>query len=220
MRRSGVSKPLKLKFDLHVHTEISKDAFTKVSELAQVTRLRGLDGIAITDHNSLCSNSPDGITTLPGIEVSSTGGHVIGLGLTESVPRGLSADETITDIHRKGGLAIIPHPYDLFRSSVRPDRLTVHPDAIEVFNASSFLHSITWKKAIESARIAGLPMVAGSDSHIPQTIGSAYTIVEGATLEPKTVMSAIGNGSVTPIPGTVNMSHRVRKLLLRSTDRR
>ncbi len=220
MRKSGASKPLKFKFDLHVHTEISKDAFTKVSELAQVTRRRGLDGIAITDHNSLCSNSPNGTTTLPGIEISSADGHVIALGLADAVPRGLSAEETITDVHRKGGLAIIPHPYDLFRSSVRPDRLTVHPDAIEVFNASSFLHSITWKKALESARRAGLPMVAGSDSHIPQTVGSAYTIVESATLEPYAVMSAIRNGSVTPVPGTVNISHRVRKLLLRSTDRR
>jgi len=220
LRKSGASKPLKFKFDLHVHTEISKDAFTKVSELAQVTRRRGLDGIAITDHNSLCSNSPNGTTTLPGIEISSADGHVIALGLADAVPRGLSAEETITDIRRKGGLAIIPHPYDLFRSSVRPDRLTVHPDAIEVFNASSFLHSIIWKKALESARRAGLPMVAGSDSHIPQTIGSAYTIVESATLEPHIVMSAIRNGSVTPIPGTVNISHRLRKLLLRSTDRR
>jgi predicted metal-dependent phosphoesterase TrpH len=209
-----------LKFDLHVHTEISKDAFTKVSDLARVTRRRGLDGIAITDHNSLCSNSPDGTATLPGIEISSADGHVIGLGLSDAVSRGLSADETIMAIHRKGGLAIIPHPYDLFRSSVGPERLTVRPDAIEVFNASSFLHSITWKKAFESARRAGLPMVAGSDSHIPQTIGSAYTIVESASLDPNVVMSAIRNGSVTPIPGTVNISHRVRKLLLRSTDHR
>jgi len=220
LRKSGASKPLKFKFDLHVHTEISKDAFTKVSDLAQVTRRTGLDGIAITDHNSLSSNSPNGTTTLPGIEISSVDGHVIGLGLTDAVPRGLSAEETITDIHRKGGLAIIPHPYDLFRSSVKPDRLTLRPDAIEVFNSSSFLHSITWKKALESARRAGLPMVAGSDSHIPQTIGAAYTIVESATLEPYTVMSAIRNGSVTPIPGTINISHRVRKLLLRLTDRR
>ena len=209
-----------MKFDLHVHTENSKDAFTKASELAQITRRKGLDGVAITDHNTLCSNTSSGTTTLPGIEISSADGHVIGLGLNDAVPRGLSADETITDIHRKGGLAIIPHPYDLFRSSVRPDRLTVYPDAIEVFNASSFLHSITWKKAMESARRAELPMVAGSDSHIPQTIGSAYTIVESSTLDPYVVMSAIRNGSVTPIPGTVNISQRVRKLLLRSTDRR
>ncbi len=209
-----------MKFDLHVHTELSKDAFTKVSELGQLSSGKGLDGIAMTDHNSLCTRMADGTITLPGMEISSSDGHVIGLGLTESVPRGLSADNTITEIHRKGGLAIIPHPYDLYRSSVKPDRLTVRPDAIEVFNASSFLHSITWKKALQSAKSSGLPMVAGSDSHIPQTIGAAYTIVESVTPEPNVVINAIRNGSVTPIPGTVNVSHRLRKFLLRSTDPR
>src|SRR5207249_8633659 len=155
-----------------------------------ICRDRGLDGLAITDHNTLAHDLGEDMVILPGIEISSRDGHVIGLGVSETIPRGLSADETIRRIRGQNGVSIIPHPYDLFRSSVRPDRLTVRPDAIEVFNASSFLHSITWKKAMEPARRAGLPMAAGSDSHIPQTIGSAYTIVESATLDSYTVLSA------------------------------
>ena len=198
----------------------SRDAFTKVSELGHLCGQRGLDGVAITDHNSPCDEHVDGPIILPGTEISSSNGHIIGLGISAIVNRGLSAEQTIKDIHKLGGLAIIPHPYDLFRSSIKPERLTVRPDAVEVFNASSILHSITWKKALASARNAGLPMVAGSDSHIPQTVGTAYTIVETDDAEPKAVIEAIKNGSVTPVPGTIRVSQRIRKILLRSKDRR
>ncbi len=178
-----------------------------------------MDGIAITDHNSPCLAAPDGAITIPGTEISSSDGHIIGLGLSGTLKKGLSANQTIRDIHQLGGLAIVPHPYDLFRSSVRPELLTVRPDAIEVFNASSILHSISWKKAATYAETAGLPTVAGSDSHIPQTLGTAYTIVESESARPEAVVRAIRSGLVTPIPGTIGLSHRLRKLLLQSKKR-
>jgi len=185
-----------------------------------ISRQRGLDGIAITDHNFLCSRSADGTITLPGIEISSADGHVIGLGLSHPVKRGLSADETISEIHGQGGVAIIPHPHDLLRSSVNPDRLLVRPDAIEVFNASSMIHKVTWKKALASAKRASLPMVAGSDSHIPQTVGTAFTIIDSFSYKPEAIIDGIRKGAVTPVPGTVDISQRVRKLLLRWRDHR
>jgi predicted metal-dependent phosphoesterase TrpH len=211
---------MKLKFDLHVHTSNSKDAFTPTSELSRLCKLKGLDGIAVTDHNLPCTIISDGAITIPGTEISSSDGHVIGLGISHQLKRGLSADQTIMKIHAIGGLAIIPHPYDLFRSSVRPERLTVRPDAIEVFNASSKFHSIQWKKALTHARNAQLPMVAGSDSHIPQTLGAAYTIVESVASKPDAVLHAIGKGAVIPVPGTVKLSQRIRKLFLQATAHR
>jgi predicted metal-dependent phosphoesterase TrpH len=197
----------------------SKDAFTPVSLLGKLCKNKGIDGIAITDHNSPCLENSEGTITIPGTEISSANGHIIGLGISGPVKRGLPADETITEIHRLGGVAIIAHPYDLFRSSVKPDRLTVRPDAIEVYNASSILHSLTWKKALASAKNANLPMVAGSDSHIPQTVGTAYTIVECDTSKPEAIVKAIGEGSVTPIPGTIRVSQRIRKIFLQSRRR-
>ena len=211
---------MKLKFDLHVHTSNSKDAFTPTPELSRLCELKGLDGIAVTDHDLPCTITSDGVIIIPGTEISSSDGHVIGLGISDQLKRGLSADQTITEIHALGGLAIIPHPYDLFRSSVRPEQLTVRPDAIEVFNASSKFHSIQWRKALTHARNAQLPMVAGSDSHIPQTLGVAYTIVESVVSKPEAVIRAIGEGAVTPVPGTVKVSQRFRKLFLQVTNRR
>jgi predicted metal-dependent phosphoesterase TrpH len=203
---------LKLKLDLHVHTNRSSDAFTSPKQLTTICRDRGLDGLAITDHNVLAVDSSDELVILPGIEISTRHGHVIGLGVSEAVPRGLSADETIRRIRDLNGISIIPHPYDLLRSSVRPHLLTVRPDAIEVINSSSFLHSVTWNRARKFAERENYPMTAGSDSHIPQTIGRAYTEVECGSKNVESVLVSLRSGSITPFGRPVRATERFRKL--------
>ena len=209
-----------LKLDLHVHTDRSRDGFTPPKALPSICRARGIDGIAITDHNYLCDDLPDGIIGIPGIEISSSDGHIVGLGLSGPVPKGLSADETINKIHRLGGIAIVPHPYDPFRSSVNPESLKSRPDAVEVVNASSLLHSIYWKKAQRFVLANGYPSVGGSDSHIPQTVGIAYTVVENESDGPDSILAAIREGSVRPEGRTVGLGNRFRKLLLHAMKSR
>jgi len=208
---------LKLKLDLHVHTSRSSDAFTPPDQLHMICRDRGLDGLAITDHNTLAHDLGEDMVILPGIEISSRDGHVIGLGVSETIPRGLSADETIRRIRGQNGVSIIPHPYDLFRSSVRPDRLTVRPDAIEVINSSSFLHSVTWKRARKFAEKENYPMTAGSDSHIPQTIGRAFTEIECKSSDTGSILTSLVSGSVSPIGGSVRANERFRKMFYRKS---
>ncbi|TMI06518.1 metal-dependent phosphoesterase [Candidatus Bathyarchaeota archaeon] len=205
---------MKLKLDLHVHTSRSSDAFTLPEQLENICRDRGLDGLAITDHNILARDSSDELVILPGIEISTRDGHVIGLGVSEAVPRGLSADDTIRRIRDLNGISIIPHPYDLLRSSVRPHLLTVRPDAIEVINSSSFLHSITWKRARKFSEKENYPMTAGSDSHIPQTIGRAYSEMESGSKDVGSVLAALRSGSVNPVGRPVRATERLRKMFL------
>jgi predicted metal-dependent phosphoesterase TrpH len=207
---------VKMKLDLHVHTANSKDAFTKTDQLATLCKLKGLDGVAITDHNKLCESLPPGLKGVRGMEISSLDGHIIGLGLQGPVPRGLTGDQTIEEIHALGGVAIIPHPYDLFRSSVNPGHLSALPDAIEVINASSILHSISWAKARTFAKANNIPAVAGSDSHIPQTLGTAYTIIENDGDSETEILDAIRSGEVTPNGRTIRLGQRLRKLMLQA----
>src|SRR6266849_3767949 len=210
--KSEAGFPLKLKLDLHVHTNRSSDAFTSPEQLAIICRGRGLDGLAITDHNVLSVDSSEELIIVPGIEISTRDGHIIGLGLSETVPRALSADETLRRIKELHGVSINPHPYDLLRSSVRPHTLEVRPDAIEVINSSSFLHSVTWKRARKFAEKENYAMTAGSDSHIPETIGRAYTEVESPSKDTASVLAALKSGLVTPVGRPIRVSERVRKI--------
>jgi len=209
---------LKLKLDIHVHTSRSSDAFTPLARLPTICRDRGLDGLAITDHNVLAQDLGHDLVILPGIEISTRNGHVIGLGVSEAIPRGLSADDTIRRIRDQNGVSIIPHPYDLFRSSVRPDRLTVRPDAIEVINSSSFLHSVTWKRARKFAERENYPMTAGSDSHIPETIGRAYTEIECGSRDTRSILASLVSGSVSPVGRSVRANERFRKMFYRKRE--
>src|SRR5215472_11685323 len=180
-----------LKLDLHVHTSRSSDAKTPPELIPSLVKERGLDGLAITDHNILSHDSSPEIVILPGMEISSIDGHIIGLGVSEPVPRGLSGDETIRKIREFGGISIIVHPYDLLRSAVRPHILKERPDLIEVINSSSFLRTISWKRARKFARKGGFPTTAGSDSNIPETLGRAYTEIECDLREPQSVLAAL-----------------------------
>src|SRR5215472_1631893 len=107
-----------LKLDLHVHTSRSSDARTPPELIPKLVKERGLDGLAITDHNILSHDSSSEIVILPGMEISSSNGHIIGLGVSEAVPRGLSGDDTIRRIRECGGVSIVVHPYDFLRSAV------------------------------------------------------------------------------------------------------
>jgi predicted metal-dependent phosphoesterase TrpH len=203
---------VKLKFDLHVHTEKSSDAFTTQEELASGARRADLSGVAITDHNILATEGPPGITVIPGIEISSRDGHIIALGIPSPVVKGLSADETLRQIRALGGLSIIAHPYDLFRSAIRPDRLGVMPDAIEVVNSASIGHSFTWKKAKAFADKRMLPQTAGSDSHIPETIGKAFTTIESESTNVSAILDAIRKGFTVPSGRPYTFRDRLSKL--------
>jgi predicted metal-dependent phosphoesterase TrpH len=200
-----------LKLDLHVHTDRSSDGHTRIDELVPNIRRAGLDGLAITDHNILSTDTLEEALIIPGIEISSRDGHIIGLGIPSPVPRGLTGDETIREIRKLGGVSIVVHPYDLFRSAIRPDNLTTMPDAIEAINSASIFHSVTWKRARTFAREHHLPMTAGSDSHIPETIGNAFTTIECDSQTVRSVLDAIKKGATTTEGRPNTLRERLRK---------
>jgi predicted metal-dependent phosphoesterase TrpH len=206
-----------LKFDLHVHTVRSPDAHTKIEDLPAIIRAKGLDGVATTEHNNFDPPTFSDVIILPGIEVSSRDGHVIGLGVREKIASGLSADETIQRIHDQGGVVIIPHPYDPVCECVKLRELTVRPDAVEVTNADALSFYISRWMARRDARKLKLPEVGGSDSHIPQTIGDAYTVIDSASSSVRDVLEAIRAGRVRPEGHATSAANKLRKLRFKYT---
>ena len=203
---------MRLKIDLHVHTAVSRDAFIEPEQLPTIVKERGLDGVAVTNHDVFTRVTSSEVIILPGIEVSTQQGHIIGLGISGPIERGRSADETISTIQGVGGVAIVPHPFDPVSPCVNPLKLRSRPEAIEVFNADALFFGLNMKYARQMANRLGLPMVAGSDSHIPETVGDAYTLIEADSKNLGDILNAIRAGSVQPVGGPTHLSKKLLKM--------
>ena len=190
-----------LRLDLHVHSSFS-DGRDGVEEILKAALEGGLDGIAITDHDTLEGSIEAerivgerglDLLVIPGVEVSTSDGHLLALGVRKLPPPGRRTEETVEFVRRQGGIAIVSHPYHLFRHSMYriPDC-----DAVEVYN-SKYIFGIAnfWAKRMAERR--GLPMVAGSDAHMAGTVGLGVTVVEveeGADLDD--ILGSIRRGQV------------------------
>jgi predicted metal-dependent phosphoesterase TrpH len=177
--------------DLHMHTDHSYDCATPVEVLLASARERGLGAIAVTDHNEisgaleaaeqatqLAGRPADGsppVKVIVGEEVKTAEqGEVIGLFLSEKIPRGMSLQETIAEIRRQGGLVYVPHPFDRLHSVPDYEHLLAvleEVDAIEVFNPRVAISSFN-EEAQRFAEKYRIVAGAGSDSHVAQGLGS------------------------------------------------
>lgn len=207
---------LQLKIDLHVHSHYSYDSIITPKEIVFYAKKRGLDGIAITDHNRVDGASKIMKTTdfliISGVEVSCLQGHVVGLNVKEPIPQGLSVEETVEKIHDAGGVAIACHPTALFKLSLG-NRINSDFDAVEVINSSALPFGRSVEKSMRIASRFKLPCVAGSDAHYGPEIGCAYTLVEA---EPKvdSIVEAIRVGHCQPFGKAIPLGMRLKRELL------
>lgn len=208
-----------IKIDLHVHTNYSFDGFTSIREVVKVAHQRGLDGVAITDHNVIeaslkACQLKTNVIVIPGLEVSAREGHILALGITQVVPKGLSASRTVEEVHKLGGVAIIAHPSRILGGGIRLELAKrINPDAIEVINSSSFFFSRQTECSRRLAENFSKPQTAGSDAHIYQAIGNAYTIIEVREATLNDILDAIKNGKTKPMGKPLSISNRIRKTL-------
>src|SRR5262245_5893909 len=185
IRPDGASDPLAgrplVLADLHMHTEHSHDCAVPVPALLDHAERIGLGAIAITDHN-VFSGAEEAVelareralTLIPGEEVKTDAGEVIGLFLNEEIPRGLPMGDTIAAIREQGGIVYLPHPFD--RLHTIPDATTLHRhlaeiDVFEVYNARLMFETFN-DEALRFARKYNLTMGAGSDAHVLQGVGT------------------------------------------------
>lgn len=176
---------MKLRADFHSHSHYSRDSLINPRTFIDRCVAKGVSCVAVTDHNSieggfviqkLARDTESPLKVVAGEEVNTDEGEIIGLFLKELVPRDMSPEDTVRAIHDQGGLAVIPHPYDIFRRSVLTDdaieRVKSSVDAIEGFNCRNIL-SRHDQRAVELARSAGKPITLGTDSHSPMELGRA-----------------------------------------------
>ena len=213
-----------MRIDLHCHTCYSRDSLMSFDALVRAMDRRGLDMVAITDHNTMAgarefsARAPERF--LIGEEVKSAHGDLLAFFIKEEVPPGLSPEETIARVHAQGGLVGAAHPLDSGRGEALGAEMLerIHPqlDFIEVFNARTHLARSN-RRAQEMASRWRLPGSAGSDAHGAFEVGRAY--VEMPAFDgPASFLESLAQGKIvgrcsSPLVHLVSRYAVWRKLL-------
>lgn len=180
-----------MKLDLHVHSSFSRDSLSRVKQILGVTKRRGIDGIAITDHDvfrTFPKRLHMGVTVIIGSEVKTEIGDLTGLFLTEPLRSNMSLS-VIDEIRDQGGLSVLPHP---FRNHTLSSEIIEKVDAVEAFNARVTLENNL--RAVQLCLNHKKPMIAGSDAHFAFEVGRGITLISHGSSEDE-VRKAILKGN-------------------------
>jgi predicted metal-dependent phosphoesterase TrpH len=170
-----------LKADLHIHTEYSMDCNTPLETIVNRCLEIGINCIAIADHGTaegaLKIQAIAPFTVIVAEEVLTTQGEIMGMFLKDTIPSGLSVEQTLSRIKAQDALVCIPHPFDTFRGSALNAKtiykIVEQIDIIEVFNSRAILYRDSTRAQL-FAQKHGIPGSAGSDAHTVGEIGNAY----------------------------------------------
>jgi len=176
-----------MKIDFHVHSKYSSDCFMKIEKIVETAKMRGLDGVAVVDHNlvgDFKQRFEDGFALIRGEEILTRAGEIIALNVDERIKPLMSVGDTVDKINNLGGTIILPHPFCFWRKgSVFAYRKIKYPFVMEVMNGMAYFD---FENNL-SEYIAGknnLPVSAGSDAHRYKDIGRAYTkLPDGSSID-------------------------------------
>lgn len=182
--------------DLHIHSSYSGDGTASVRAILKyAAHHTDLDIIAITDHDEIngaleaLQLAPEyAIEVIPGIEVTSAEGHVLGLFVTQKIPAGLPFLETVARIGELGGLAVAAHPFSKTTGAVSPESLMKalnHRDlskilvGLECYNAGLIMERHSNRDVQKFAENLPVARLGNSDAHTFWGIGSGRTSFPG-----------------------------------------
>ena len=208
-----------LKLDLHLHSEYSGDGMGSPKEIIKILKKKGLNGMAITDHNTVEGSikslkiAPKDFIVVPGVEISTSDGHIIALNVRETVQKNLSVEETVEKILDLGGTPIVPH---LFRnmSGINKENLMKiisKVTVIEVFNSCSV--ATTNLKTAKIAKELKLGGTGGSDAHDTNFVGWGYTTIDTTDNNIDTILSEIDKKKTWGEGKTLPLSYRRDRML-------
>ncbi|MDQ2749434.1 MAG: CehA/McbA family metallohydrolase [Actinomycetota bacterium] len=183
--------------DLHAHT-VHSDGALSIDELAALAAGKGLDFLAVTDHNTVshheylaAAGARYGLALLPGQEVTTADGHANAFGDIGWIDFRQPADGWVSEVARRGGLLSINHP-------VRGDCAWRHPLAARPRLAEVW-HS-SWHDKRDGGPLAwwsaaGYPTpVGGSDWHQAHAAAGPGTPTTWVACADGDVLGAIAAG--------------------------
>lgn len=183
-----------MEFDFHVHSMYSRDSLLHPLKILKIAKRKGLQGIAITDHNTIrgalktMSLTNDELMVVIGSEIRTNKGDVIGLFIQDEVKSRRFTD-VITEIKDQGGIVVLPHPY---KNKVNPQELLGNVDIVEGLNAR-VPKELNYKAQLLAKKF-NIPTIAGSDAHLSIEIGQVRTIFHKTPTDIEDIKKDLLNG--------------------------
>lgn len=211
------------KADLHIHSTFSKDSLLTPSEIVKLSIKRGIDIIAVTDHNTVKGGVETrriarntNLLVIPGVEVRTNLGDVILL-FVEEDPKTKDFDELLDLVKGLDAITVLPHP---FRGHKKLNHLALNVDMIEVMNGRSLRsHNLMAKKLAELLK---KPISAGSDAHYSMELGCVQLLFSTKVSDEEELRRALLNtiplvvGKESPI--LVHILSMLTQLMRRFTN--
>jgi hypothetical protein len=208
-----VGEWLDLRGAVHVHTRASHDSPGRIDALIDAAHAAGIRWIAFTEHTRHARFAPargriEGVTLIPGWELSAAGGSILALGIEEARDLPREPRALVAAIHARGGAAFVAH---MERSAlVDPERWAgLGADGLELANlhaaADAARLRVAFAQLLLPARFALRVLLAPPQRNLElwARLPEARAIVGGVDAHQK--FRALG-----PLGGTVD---RYRDLL-------
>lgn len=206
----------RIRLDLHVHSHHSPDSSLPVSTIVNSLGARGLNGFALTDHNSVAGHAelaecqrkfPD-LLLVPGVEVSTLEGHLLVYGVHEAPPTGRPVAETIAWAGAHEGIPVLAHPFRLSHGVGHAVAKVAAVPAIETVNGHNAPRANRRAAAMAADRKLGT--TGGSDVHDLADLGRAYTEFPEETSTLDETLRALRSGRTLGSGRTLDFLGRVR----------
>ncbi|GBC62948.1 histidinol-phosphatase [Desulfonema ishimotonii] len=193
-------------FDLHVHTDISPCSRLAVADILRNATYRGLDGVCITDHQTMSirhkireGRQPDGLMVIFGMEYTTCEGDFLIFGPFENIPGDLSARALLKTVAAAGGAAVAAHP---FRANRPVSDWLIQEGLCRTVEAVNGRNSPDENRQVARWRNAyPLSETGGSDAHTLEELGTVVTRFDRPIHSGDDLISALKNGHCQPWQG-------------------
>ncbi|MDP2873776.1 MAG: PHP-associated domain-containing protein [bacterium] len=210
--------------DLHTHTHYSNlwwrvESRLSPKQVLQIAVKRGLGIVAVTDHNTLAGSEValalqpqfPSLIIVPGEEITSREGDILAYGIATTIPKGLSAAETVARIHQQGGVAVAAHPFqrnvilfgrNLFRRGLGEVCRVLPLEGVEYMGSSlRRVNGVRNRRARAYGKEGHLALLANSDAHFGFRVGRCQTTFPANCRTWHDVLAAIRAGDCFPAGG-------------------
>lgn len=195
-----------MKVDLHLHdNKYSTDSHISIEEIVREAKRKGLDGIALTNHEN-----PDVVKEIdqlvekydfvifPGVEYLTKDGDIVAFGINKLPDEQMSAQEFIEYVDRFGGTCTAAHPYRTNNRGLEDKLYTVKGlTAIEGYNGStSDYHN---GLAVKAGKELGIQVIGSSDAHVVEKVGVYATLLPYKVKNVKELIEALKTNRCKPL---------------------